>query len=80
MILSVLNLFGTELEYGFNTQAFLHGTDADGNGLRYQDDDPTAPYYDEYYGADGSPVLVPIGEPLGHQDPRRYEIGLRIDF
>jgi hypothetical protein len=79
-ILTVYNLFGVELDKTFNSTAFRQDVDEDGNGLVYQDNDPTAPYYDEYYGADASPVLVPIGEPLSYWDPRRYEIGVRIEF
>jgi hypothetical protein len=79
-IVTVYNLFNQEWDDSFNWRAFRQDTDADGNGLNYQDDDPSAPYYDEYYGADGSPVLVPILEPLSYWDPRRYEIGFRIEF
>jgi len=79
-ILTVYNLFSREWGTDLNTVAFLQETDADGNGLNYQDDDPTAPYYDQYYGADDSPVLAPIGEPLNYTEPRRYEIGVRIEF
>jgi hypothetical protein len=79
-IVTVYNLFSHEWDKTFNRRAFLQDTDEDNNGLHYQDDDPTAPYYDEDYGADGSPVLVPILEPLSYWDPRRYEIGFRIEF
>jgi hypothetical protein len=79
-ILTVYNVFGHEWDSTFNGAAFRQDTDDEGNGLIYQDDDPGAPYYDEYYGADGSPVLVPIGAPLSYRDPRRYEIGVRIEF
>jgi hypothetical protein len=79
-IVTVYNLFGNQWDDTFNIRAFLQDTDDDNNGLRYQDDDPSAPYYDEYYGADDSPVLVPIGQPLSYWDPRRYEIGFRIEF
>jgi len=84
-ILTVYNLFGQEWDETFNSTAFLQETSEDPEtgevtGLVYQDDDPSAPYYDEYYGADRSPVLVPIGEPRSWWDPRRYEIGVRIEF
>ena len=79
-ILTVYNLFGQEWDKTFNTTAFLQDADADNNGLFYQDEDPASPYFDEYYGADGSPVLVPVGASLTYWDPRRYEIGFRIEF
>jgi hypothetical protein len=74
------NLFGREWDGWLNTRPFFQGSDDEGNGLNYQNDDPSGPYYDEYYGAYGSPVLVPILEPLSYWDPRRYEIGFRIEF
>ncbi len=80
VIATVYNLFGQELVDDVNNDAFLQDSDQAGNGLRYQDTDPSAPYYDEYYGADSSPVLIPIGEPLSYWDTRRYEIGVRIEF
>jgi hypothetical protein len=84
-ILTVYNLFGQEWDASFNSTAFRQETEQDPvtgeiNALVYQDDDPSAPYYDEYYGADNSPVLVPIGAPRTWYDPRRYEIGIRIEF
>jgi hypothetical protein len=79
-IVTIYNLFDHEWDRSFNFLAFLQDTDQDGIGLIYQDDDPDAPYYDTYYGADGSPVLVPIGAAESYWDPRRYEIGLRIEF
>jgi hypothetical protein len=79
-ILTVYNLFGTELATSFNQSALVQQTDDDGNPLFYQDDDPSAPYYDPYYGADDSPVLIPIGAPISYQHPRSYEIGLRFEF
>ncbi len=79
-IITVYNVFGNEWGDTVNDQAFLQDTDDDGNPLQYQDDDPSAPYYDAYYGADSSPVLVPIGEPFSYWDPRRYEIGFRVEF
>jgi hypothetical protein len=84
-ILTVYNLFGQEWDESFNSTAFLQETSQDPatgeiSGLVYQDDDPSAPYYDAYYGADGSPVLVPIGAARTWWDPRRYEIGIRLEF
>jgi len=83
-IFTILNLFGTELGTRFNTDAFRQATATDEDGftynLVYQDDDPNEPYYDEYYGGDGSPVLIPVGEATDFQSPRRYEIGLRVEF
>ena len=84
-IATVYNLFGQEWDASFNSTAFRQETEQDPvtgeiNALVYQDDDPSAPYYDEYYGADNSPVLVPIGAPRTWYDPRRYEIGIRIEF
>jgi len=84
-IATVYNLFGQEWDASFNSTAFRQETEQDPvtgeiNALVYQDDDPSAPYYDEYYGADSSPVLVPIGAPRTWYDPRRYEIGIRIEF
>jgi hypothetical protein len=79
-IFSVYNLFNTEAVTGVNYQALRNEVDDNDNPIRYQDNDPTLPYYHEYYGADGSPVLVPLGEPTNYQRPRRYEIGLRIEF
>ncbi len=84
-ILTVYNLFGQEWDASFNSTAFRQDTETDpetgvASGLVYQDDDPSAPYYDEYYGADSSPVLLPIGAPTSYYDPRRYELGVRIEF
>ncbi len=83
-ILTVLNVFGRELDNRFNDTAFRQDTeiDEDGNpvGLEYQDDDPNEPYYDEYYGFDGSPVLLAVGAPTGYLLPRRYELGFRVQF
>jgi hypothetical protein len=79
-IFSIQNVFNTEAVTDVNVVALLQDTDADGNGLVYQNEDPSQPYYDEYYGADSSPVLVPIGAPTSYQLPRRYEIGLRLEF
>ena len=84
-ILTVYNLFGQEWDEAFNSTAFRQATETDpetgrSTALVYQDDDPSAPYYDEYYGADRSPVLVPIGQPTSYWDPRRYEIGVRLEF
>jgi hypothetical protein len=84
-ILSVFNLFNQEWDATFNSTAFLQATEEDPETgesipLHYQDDDPNGPYYDEYYGADSSPVLTPIGAATSYWDPRRYEIGLRIEF
>jgi hypothetical protein len=83
-ILTIYNLFGNEFDRTFNTTAFRQKTEPDEAGfpvgLTYQDDDPNAPYYDEYYGADNSPVLWDIGEPTDYWDPRRYEIGVRFEF
>jgi hypothetical protein len=84
-ILTVYNLFSKELDSGFNGTAFRQATEIDpetgrSRGLVYQDDDPSAPYYDEYYGADNSPVLMPIGAPTSYYQPRRYEIGVRLEF
>ena len=63
-ILTVHNLFDRELDRTFNTQAVLQDTDEDGE-----------PLFD-----DGGRVYVPIGEPLTYLLPRRYEIGLRLEF
>jgi hypothetical protein len=83
-VLTVLNVFSRELDRTFNDRAFRQDTEIDDDGnpvpLNYQDDDPSAPYYDEYYGGDGSPVLVPVGAPLRYSLPRRYEIGFRLEF
>jgi hypothetical protein len=84
-ILTVYNIFGQEWDSSFNSTAFRQDTEPDAEtgrpvGLVYQDDDPSAPYYHEYYGADNSPVLVPIGAATSYWDPRRYEIGFRIEF
>ena len=83
-ILTIYNLFGNEFDRAFNTTAFRQKTEIDENGdsvpLVYQNDDPNAPYYDEYYGEDDSPVLWEIGEPTSYWDPRRYEIGVRFEF
>ena len=84
-ILTIENLFGNEWDASFNSTVFRQETEqnevtGEVTGLVYQDDDPTAPYYDEYYGADGSPVLVPIGDPRTWYDPRRYELGVRFEF
>jgi hypothetical protein len=84
-ILTVQNIFGNEWDRSFNSTAFRQETAQDPEtgevrGLVYQNDDPNLPYYDEYYGADSSPVLVPIGAPRTWWDPRRYEIGFRIEF
>ncbi len=83
-ILTIYNIFGTEYDRTFNSTAFRQKTEDDEagfpEGLVYQDDDPNAPYYDEYYGADSSPVLWDIGEPTAYWDPRRYEIGIRFEF
>ena len=84
-ILTVYNLFGQEWDEAFNATAFRQATETDpetgfATGLVYQDDDPNLPYYDEYYGADSSPVLMPIGAPTSYWDPRRYEIGIRMEF
>jgi hypothetical protein len=84
-IFTILNVFGTELGTVFNSDAFRQDTMTDPETgfvepLVYQDDDPNEPYYDEYYGADSSPVLIPVGEPTSFQQPRRYELGLRIEF
>jgi hypothetical protein len=84
-ILTIYNLFGQEWDSTFNSTAFRQATETDpatgfATGLVYQDDDPSLPYYDEYYGADSSPVLVPIGAPTSYWDPRRYEVGVRFEF
>jgi hypothetical protein len=79
-IFSVYNLFGSEQATSVNFWALNPRLDDDGEIVRYQNVDPSAPYYDEYYGADDSPVLIPIGEPWRYQRPRRYEIGFRIEF
>ncbi len=84
-ILTVYNLFDQEWDESFNATAFRQDTETDpetgfATGLVYQDDDSSAPYYDEYYGADSSPVLVPIGAPTSYWDPRRYELGVRFEF
>ena len=84
-ILTIYNLFGNEFDRTFNTTAFRQDTEQDPTtglpiDLVYQNDDPNMPYYDEYYGADSSPVLVPIGAPNSYWNPRRYEIGVRIEF
>jgi hypothetical protein len=84
-ILTVYNLFGQEWDETFNTTAFRQDTEVDPETGRsiplvYQNDDASAPYSDEYYGADNSPVLVPIGAPLTYWDPRRYEVGVRLEF
>jgi hypothetical protein len=84
-ILTVYNLFGQEWDSTFNSTAFRQDTEPDPEtgfpiSLVYQDDDPNLPYYDEYYGEDSSPVLVPIGAADSYYDPRRYEIGVRIEF
>jgi hypothetical protein len=84
-ILTIYNLTGQEFDESFNATAFRQATEPNPEtgfpvGLVYQDDDPTLPYYDEYYGADNSPVLVGIGEPTSYWDPRRYEIGVRFEF
>jgi hypothetical protein len=84
-IVSILNLFNQEWDMTFNSTAFQQLTEEDPETgesipLFYQDDDPEAPYYDEYYGADSSPVLTPIGAATSYWEPRRYEIGLRIEF
>ncbi len=80
LIATAYNVFGQELVDGVNTEAFRQDTDEEGSGLRYQNTDPSAPYYDEYYGADSSPVLVPVGEPISYWPTRRYEVGIRIEF
>ena len=80
LIATAYNVFGQELVDGVNTEAFRQDTDEEGNGLRYQNTDPSAPYYDEYYGDDSSPVLVPVGEPISYWTTRRYEVGIRIEF
>lgn len=64
-ILSVHNLFNRELDLTFNSQASLQDTDEDDR-----------PLIDD----EGLPVYVPIGEPLTYHLPRRYEIGLRLEF
>jgi hypothetical protein len=84
-ILTVYNLFGQEWDNAFNSTAFRQASEPDPDtgfpiALVYQDDDPSLPYYDEYYGADSSPVLVGIGQPTSYWDPRRYEIGVRFEF
>ncbi|HOC42336.1 MAG TPA: TonB-dependent receptor [Thermoanaerobaculales bacterium] len=84
-ILTIYNLFGQEFDNSFNATAFRQATETNPDtgftsGLVYQDDDPNAPYYDEYYGADDSPVLMPIGAVTSYWDPRRYEIGIRMEF
>ena len=28
----------------------------------------------------GDALLLPVGEPLSYAEPRRYEIGVRIEF
>jgi len=71
---TIYNLFDRELDLTFNSEAYLE------TGEEYQNDDPNAPYYDEYYGEDSSPVLRDIGEPLSYRLPRRYEVGFRIEF
>jgi hypothetical protein len=78
---TVYNIFNRELDLTFNSRAFRQAVDDDTlEGLNYQNTDPNAPYYDEYYGEDESPVLVGIGEPLTYRLPRRYEVGFRIEF
>jgi hypothetical protein len=84
-IVTVQNVFGQEWDNTFNSTAFRQETAQDPltgevTGLVYQDDYPDQPYYDEYYGADNSPVLVPIGQARSWWYPRRYEIGVRIEF
>ena len=84
-ILTVYNLFGQEWDSTFNSTAFRQATETDpetgrARGLVYQDDYPDRPYYDEYYGVDSSPVLMPIGAPTTYYDPRRYELGVRFEF
>ena len=79
-IVTVYNVFNRELDLSFNSRAFRQAIDpVTLEGLNYQDDDPNEPYYDEFYGEDGSPVLVGIGEPLSYRLPRRFEVGFRLE-
>jgi len=78
---TVYNIFNRELDLTFNSRAFLQATDPETlDGINYQNTDPDAPYYSEYYGEDNSPVLVGLGEPLSYRLPRRFEVGVRLEF
>ncbi len=71
---TIYNVFNQELDSTFNSEAYLD------TGNDYQNTDPDAPYYDEYYGEDNSPVLRAIGEPLTYLLPMRFEVGFRLEF
>jgi hypothetical protein len=61
----VSNLFDRELAKGYNEMAFRQMTDDDGDPLT--DDE-------------GNPVWMPVGYPTSYYSPRRYEIGVRVEF
>ncbi len=64
-IFAIYNIAGTEFDRTFNSTAMRQRTDDNGDPL--VDDS-------------GDPVYWGIGDPTSYQQPRRYEIGLRIEF
>jgi hypothetical protein len=88
---TVYNIFNRELDLTFNSRAFRQEINPDTlEGMNYCNEsfDPACTpasqpenfIYDEYYGTDGSPVLVGLGEATSYRLPRRYEVGFRIEF
>jgi hypothetical protein len=68
-ILAIYNIFGRELDSSFNSTAYLETFDEELGEPVYDDDDGELIGY-----------YVPIGQPLSWRQPRRYELGFRIEF
>jgi len=64
-VITVLNVFGHQPGREFNDRAFRQEVDADDN-----------PVFD----VDGDPVYTPVGAPLNYWLPRRFELGVRLEF
>ena len=64
-IVAVYNAFDNEADATFQTTPFVQARDANG---------------DPVVDAQGFPVPIPIGTPTSYWLPRRYEVGLRLEF
>ena len=68
-VLTVLNVFGREEDRTFNNTAFRQQTLLDDDGNPVLDDN-------------GDEILVPlpVGSAISWRQPRRYELGFRLEF